>query len=768
MRSGWLWVMLSAAVVPGHGAAAAPALRLADGGRALVTIVTAPEATPAETTAAKELAGHLLKITGASFAVVAEPQLPAGTPAVYVGPTAYARRAGVDPAALGEEEWVIRTVDGNLLIAGGRPRGTLFGVYEFLEQHGGCAWLDHDTSVIARRPTFEVSAIAERGRPAFWSRSYYTGFSHGADTFHVRNKHMLHSYDAKYGYQAGFGSPGNCHTFYAYSQDWPDVPEYWALTGAGKRRRPTSASDVQFCLTHPEVRKLTLAKLRAYIRQDRERAAAKGAPPPRIYDISHNDGLGYCLCPGCKAVLEREGAYSGVMLDFINEIARGIRDEYPDILIQTFAYTFTLDPPRHIKPERNVLMLVCDLGSEWYPLTHAENLRSVLHPDNQRFQNTLQAWAAIAPHLAVWDYWKIYRPTFAYTNVSALQPDLRFFRDHRVGRIFVEGEDLDDGSFAALKQWLGLKLMDNPDRPARELIESFLRGYYGPAAQPLGEYLSYLEQRIATTPGSFGRRHPMDWPYFDRPFFEHVNALLDRAEALTADNPLYLAHVRRERVPVDYARLFLWERLHGTAATAEKQAVLTRYAANRAAALRVYHGGTNLSQQLARLDQTLKLFRAMPIPLPAQFQGKQVVDVLWPDFPSAERVEDPQATAGMAVKLGARPNDAAFHVLPLTLGVYDGLGKKAGPGLALKQADIPTDGKYHFHRLGTWPIGEKTYVWVHWTWLLQIHLTKAYQAPLARKMDIWVSLKALGPAYVKGATDENGVYVDRIILVEAD
>lgn len=756
-------------LLAGLRAEAAPALRLAAGGRALATIVVADQPIPAEETAARELATYLQKLTGAAFTTTKQSAFTPGTPAVYLGQTAYASRAGLDFSALGEEQWVLRTVGGNLVIAGGRPRGTLFGVYEFLEKYGGCAWLAEDTELVPSTPSLQVPALDEKRQPAFWSRGYYTTFSLGAASFHVRNKHVSHSYDATYGYQARCGSPNGCHTFYYYCQDWPDKPEYWSFRDGKRLGRPTSASDKQFCLTNPEVRKLTLARLREYIRTDREQAAQRGAPPPRVYDLSQNDCDGYCLCPGCQAVLDREGAYSGVLLDFINEIARGIKSEYPDILIQTFAYTFTLEPPKHIRPEDNVLIQVCDLGSEWYPVTRSENLRSVLHPDNRYFADTVRTWSRLAKHIAVWDYWKIYKLTLPYTNVSSLQPDLQFFRRNRVEKLFVEAEDLDSGSLVALKQWLGLKLMDDPDRPAAELRRLFMRGYYGPAAGCLEEYRQYLEQRLADTPGSLGRPHPTQWQFLDRAFFVKADELLSRAEALVADSPALLAHVRRERIPVDYASLFLWEKLSGDGEAKwppDKQRVLARYEANKAAVLRLYYGGEKLAAQLQSLESDLRLLKALPLPLPAELRGRQVVDFVGADLPAAARVSDPEATCGVACRLGPRAGAPDFHDRPLAMGLYDAAGRKFGPALTLKPEDVPQDGKYHLYKLGSFAVGERTYVWFHWSWLLQVYLTRAYQPPAERTLEVYASVKVTGPAYVKGSTAENAVWVDRVLLAE--
>jgi hypothetical protein len=48
--------------------------------------------------------------------------------------------------------------------------------------------------------------------------------------------------------------------------------------------------------------------------------------------ISHNDNGGWCECAPCKALLEREkGRMSGVMLDFVNEVAAELQKTYPRI-----------------------------------------------------------------------------------------------------------------------------------------------------------------------------------------------------------------------------------------------------------------------------------------------------------------------------------------------------------------------------------------------------------------------------------------------------
>jgi len=175
-----------------------------------------------------------------------------------------------------------------------------------------------------------AACVAEKTPvPAFWFRSIYTTFD--ADparqaAFSARNMANSPSpggLTAKHGFEERYGSPGGCHTFAAYARNFPaDRPEYLSMNAQGKRIGAKDGSGPGgICLMHPEVRKLVLANLRAYIAKDREDAAKSNRPPPRVYDISQNDNHWMCQCPDCKAVGQREGSESGPVVDFINAVS---------------------------------------------------------------------------------------------------------------------------------------------------------------------------------------------------------------------------------------------------------------------------------------------------------------------------------------------------------------------------------------------------------------------------------------------------------------
>ena len=166
---------------------------LARAGKSSCVIVQADNATEPEKFAAKELATFLKRVTGGEFPIVKERSLTGNRASrIYVGWTEYAGRQGIDTSKLGEEEWVIRTIDDDLVLTGGRPRGTMYAVYEFLEDHVGCHWLDRETEVIPSKPTLEVGSLDIRAKPHFWQRQLHspTGSPDNHWLFLIRNKNF--------------------------------------------------------------------------------------------------------------------------------------------------------------------------------------------------------------------------------------------------------------------------------------------------------------------------------------------------------------------------------------------------------------------------------------------------------------------------------------------------------------------------------------------------------------------------------------------------
>ncbi len=737
-------------------------LALSMDGKSSYAIVQGQSPTEAESFAAGELAGYLEQVTGVKFPVVTETENFSCTHGIYVGWTDFAGKRGINLSGLGKEEWILRASGDNLILTGGRPRGTLYAVYEFLESQVGCLWLDRDTEVVPSIRNLTVKRLDIRSKPAFWWRGFYGGFYHlkpdknvssREELFRVRNKGNAEdspSYKAQFGFGERMGPPGNCHTFFRYVDPkvWIEKhPEYFSYDGSSDRLG-------SICVTHPEVRQIAVKQLKNFIAQGRESALQRGAPPPVVYDISQQDAVSnMCRCHACKEIIEREGSESGPNVEFINAIADAIREEYPDVLIQTFAYASTEQPPKTLTVRDNVIIRWCDLHSK------SEAVRPLTHQFNREQAAMVRRWGKIAKNLFVWDYWW---HGFASpdVNIQTIQPDLKFFHENNVTGLFIEAEEWDPKqSFFALGCWLAHKMMQDPYQQTGPLVDKFMEGYYGPAAPKVMEWLRYVRERIEKNPDkiidsspskSSRRRH------WDIDFFVKAGTLFNDALDVCPPESKYRLHVQNEFIPVlsllteRFSELEAEASANGQTFPFDRKEVVGRYKSMWKEQLSV-----NRSKVWS-----------------AQF-SERVTEFTWKDMHKygSSITEDSEAAGGKALCLTKGLTGIDHTLRPHVMGVYDATRKAAGPEVRLQDADIPQDEKYHLHKIGHFRIAPNTIVWAHRSWLLSCFIDRAYQLddgidPALNDWDIYVSLKFTGPAYVKGSVRENAVWMDRVMLVK--
>ena len=167
-------VMALAGVSAPSGAGEAT-MTLADAGRTRYVIALALDAIPAERTAAEQLRKYLQQMSGATFSIKSENEVAGDVPQILVG--AGPRVKGLLPdqewESLGHDGIVLKTVGSNLVLAGGRPRGTLYSVFEFLEIAGCRFWTSSEFD-IPRTPTLRVNHLDVAYTPPFRLRANST------------------------------------------------------------------------------------------------------------------------------------------------------------------------------------------------------------------------------------------------------------------------------------------------------------------------------------------------------------------------------------------------------------------------------------------------------------------------------------------------------------------------------------------------------------------------------------------------------------------
>ena len=733
--------------------------------------VNANDRIDAEKHAASILGKYLNRIYGVTCRIVSEKEItPDDKNVIYVGWTQTARNNEILCSDLYREEYIIQTGKDFLILTGGRTRGTLYAVQEFLERFGGRRFLAIDTEIIPSGKTLELEKTVLRKRPAITCRILVEDCRYSTDMMAANKANYYHVSGKDWGFWERFGSPQDCHTFHVYSKKIPiDKPDYFALDNAsGKRRVPArQGMSAPLCMTNPEVRDLVWAQMRQYVIKDREKAKKNGYPAPMIYDLSLDDILAPCACRTCRELTRQEGAFTGPVLDFANDMAARGEKEFPGFKIKFLVYQLTLPPPRTMKPRDNVITQICVHDNEWLVNTFAEISHPISHPVNQKFYDIVKAWSSISKEIAFWDYWVYYtKPVFPYIALDKYFEDIKFYQQHKAQSILIELEQDRNASFFALKSYLALKLMDDPDRDRKELIDGFMEGYYGNAAPAMTTYLYDLDRCVQSEKLPMGPNHPRKYAYLNTDFFLRNSKLLDQAEKAVANSPLHLRHVKMERAVLDQAILSFWPKnLSGMPLA--KEDLLRRCEENRKMMIQLYARQDQKEKQLRLLKNFIEGERIMA-PLPKEVKGEYIYDFKYCNFPENKYCRitvDADAVGGKAIRIHSEEekySSRKFHSLPFRAGVYNSLTKESGAALQLNE--VPQDEKYHLYKMGTWKMINGNRIYLHWTWYFQLTPREAFMPTPDYPYDIYVSLKFTGPSYVKNSKKEDGIFVDRIIL----
>ncbi len=513
---------------------------IAQNGTAKVVIVVADDAEESERYAATELAGFLRQITGATFEIQAPPA--AGQSRLLVGPgAAKSATADFSTNGLGSDGIVIRTVGDDLILAGGRPRGTLYAVYTFLEENIGCRWWSSKASTIPIKPTLRIERLNVRYVPPLEYRETFWFDAFNGD-WAVRNKSNGNSerLDAKRGGKHTY--EGFVHTFFPlippekYFEDHPE----WFSEIDGKRIHERA----QLCLTNEEMRAELIKNLKVRLRNN---------PAATIASVSQNDWHGNCQCSKCAAIEKEEGSPAGLMLRFVNAVAEDIEDEFPNVAISTLAYQYTRKPPKITKPRPNVIVRLCSIECSFSkPLSDERN---------KEFRDDIVGWSKICNRLYIWDYTTNFRHyILPHPNLRVLGPNVKFFVDHSVKGLFEQGAYTSSGAeMAELRAWVLAKLLWNPTLDGQELIDEFIAGYYGPAGPHIKDYLKITHDAVEASGDHLGcfSQHTAKFLSFET--LSKGWEQLKVAEDAVMDNPELRFRVQVAQLPIMYTFIMRWD-----------------------------------------------------------------------------------------------------------------------------------------------------------------------------------------------------------------
>ena len=449
-------------------------------------IVVAKDALPSEAYAAEEFRRMVAQATGTELPIVTAPDRSDRHVLIGASDSLADSSAAFDVAAMGPEQLRIVVRDNLIAIAGGPPRGTLYGVYTFLEDYVGVRFLTADHTHVPKLPKLAVVGPLDRSyAPPLSFRWSFYGETSRSPMFAARLRVNTIAGDGKYGGKTGQSlinhSFGHLIPLTKYGKQHP---EYFALRD-GKRLADGKNDWFQTepCLTNPDVleivKKAVLADLRAN-------------PTKENISVSQNDNAKNCLCPKCKAVDDREGTPMGTLLEFVNSVADAVAKEHPDVKVGTLSYWYTRKPPRTLKPRPNVQIQLCSIEC------------CMIHPINDpackkniQFCKDMDEWGKLTENIFIWNYnTNFSNYLLPCPNLRVIEPNIRYFVANGAKGIFMQAAGNSIGAeLSDLRNYVMSNMLWDPTRSGQRLIDEFLDLHYGKAAAPIRRFINMYHDR---------------------------------------------------------------------------------------------------------------------------------------------------------------------------------------------------------------------------------------------------------------------------------
>lgn len=451
-------------------------------------IVVSADASETDSYAAQRLKYYLDKITGKSIEIVTD-DTDIAEHEICVGAT---NRAEGDFTDSADGSYTITSTDNRIVICGAGTKGTINGVYAFLEKYCGCHWYEAQVIIVPENAALTVPADIDIEYTPFFEYTETDTASSRDSEFSLANGltgGVYRKFTAEQGAAVEYLGPF-CHTFttfYCKPEIYFDEhPEYFALRNG--IRTPN-----QLCLTNEKVKEIVTAEVLALLETKHNPEA-----DIQIVSLTQHDNRDYCKCENCKAVDEENGSQSGTMITFVNEIARRVKEHgYDNVVFDTFAYQYTRKAPSKVVPREDVIVRLCSIEC-----CFGHTLDDPKCELNAEFMNDLREWGEICNRIYIWDYVHNYAQTLCiFPNFGVLQRNVQIFYENNAKGLYEEGNyyiDNSDAEFAEMRTYLLSKLMQNPYLDMDAEMNGYLNGVYGPGGCYIREFIDIITEHAVT------------------------------------------------------------------------------------------------------------------------------------------------------------------------------------------------------------------------------------------------------------------------------
>lgn len=536
--------------------------------------IVIPQALPVLNFAAKELQTYLGKVTGNDVPILENVSGKAFP--IILGDNPLSRKIGLNPEKLADEGYFIVRRDNAIYILGkDHPtlspeknswnqryqRGTLSGVYDFLERFGDVRfYFPGEIGTVAEKKGYLSLPVSFYivERPDYIARSYM--FREGA--WYEKNSR----YDGVEGYWLNLVrlrmeevnipyAHGLAHRSYG-KRFGKTHPEYFALLPDGSRyisRKPGYEYAPQLCFTSGIVDEIYQDAVSYFKGEPSSLRGAHGsygefwgsAAGGKYFSVMPNDAMYWCSCERCRKIA-RPGAMartdeecqklSNFVWQFTADLANRLKKDGIRGNITQMAYMPYYRIPECGIPD-NVMVQVAVAGPG--------------ESDQRRDDKTLKDWnKKLNAKLNVWTYPGKHMGKALYAGIPAMLAK-------STGEYFSARKDLLNGAFYEsetdcfifnyLNYYVLSKVLWDTSTDTNALLEEHARKMFGNAARPMRQFFDDLETLWLQVVGNTVQtalgptpQLPSEWVFWTRIYtpdrLKQFNKYFDEAETLTKND----------------------------------------------------------------------------------------------------------------------------------------------------------------------------------------------------------------------------------------
>ncbi|MDY2901208.1 MAG: DUF4838 domain-containing protein [Candidatus Borkfalkiaceae bacterium] len=509
-------------------------------------IVYSPDAGASQLFAASELSKYIADATGVTVPVYADTTIKYDENGKYisVGNTSLLKKTGItpDPKTLNGDGFIMKTIGQNLYISGANDRGTLYGVYDFLEKMLGIRFISNEITYVPEADELPLYATDVTDIPAFEYRNLFSYSMRSSDEvylhgrFNAPERTIGDLYGGRTDWYTQLGKiageyEGLKQMFPKYPDfniihnafywvnpaDWYEThPEFFAVDKKGNTIRDSAGTICQLNLTNGitddgkldvtmdvSVAKIAIESLKKFIKDD---------PEATVFFFGHNDWEVYDESPRSIRAAELYGGQSGILMRFVNvisdEIGKWLQSSGIDkkITIATWAYLHTVNAPvkedgkggyeavhESVIPRDNVTVRFAAIGLDMYYPVYDEHQK-------KEDRTLMEKWTYICDNFMVWTYETNFgNYLFYYPSMRQWSDNLKYYRKIGVRYMMMQDNYHGYGSWQAdMHTYVASKLLWNPDLKVQPLIDEFLRYYFGrKGSEKVAEMMQIFDDHFA-------------------------------------------------------------------------------------------------------------------------------------------------------------------------------------------------------------------------------------------------------------------------------